>query len=105
MSTNLNYSNTIFIDWLFLMQHISNGVVKSAKLKGGVDITLMNDETLEVIECKIKKSTRKPPEFSIEGVWYQFALNLNLTVRDTLVFGPPTLLHVVALRNFQQPNS
>jgi len=87
------------------MQHISNGVVKSAKLKGGVDITLMNDETLEVIECKIKKSTRKPPEFSIGGAWYQFALNLNLTVRDTLVFGPPTLLHVVALRNFQQPNS
>jgi len=89
------------------MQHIPKVVAKAANLKAGADIMVMNDETLEVIQCKIKKSSRKPPEFSIGGPWYQFAVNLNLTVRDLLVFGmeePPTLVHVVALRNFQQTN-
>jgi len=49
------------------MQHFPKWVAKEANLTAGADIAVMNDETLEVVECKIKKSTRKPPEFSLGG--------------------------------------
>lgn len=85
--------------------HFPAWVAKAAKLKAGSVIEVMNDETLEVVECTIKKSKRKPPEYSIGGAWYKFVVNLNLSVKDVLVFGmedPPQLLHVVALRNYHQ---
>jgi len=62
---------------------------------------VINNETDQIIRCKIKKSNRIPPEYSLGGEWYSFVKNLKLKVGDKLGFGmdnPPTHIQVVALR-------
>jgi len=63
---------------------------------------VINDETDQIIRCKIKKSNRIPHEYSIGGEWYSFVKKLKLKVGDKLGFGmdnPPTHIQVVALRS------
>jgi len=68
-------------------------------------MSLINNEKNERVECKVKKSSRNPPEYFIGKGWYAFARNMYLNVGDQLLFGledPLTCLHVGVLRNVHQ---
>jgi hypothetical protein len=85
-----------------LIKHFPKSIATEANIDVVPDIAVINDETNQIIRCKIKKSrNRTPPEYSIGGDWYQFCRNLKLAVGDKLGFGmdnPPTHIQVVALR-------
>jgi hypothetical protein len=73
-----------------------------------MDIALINDQTNETAVCKIKASTRSPPEYFIGRGWYSFVNNMNLNIGDQLLFGledPPTRLHVGVLRDVHPPRA
>jgi hypothetical protein len=84
------------------LKHFPKSIANDSNIHAVGDIAVINEETDQIIRCKIIKSKRYPPEYSIGGDWYTFVRNLKLNVGDKLGFGmdnPPTHIQVIALRS------